>query len=858
MADRYWNPAAAGNWGDTSSWAASDGGPTGQTVPTSSDNVFFTSTNVQNCTVNVAASCADLSFTGGTGYTGQFSGTSALDIYGSLTLNSGMNRTYTGAITFKATATGKTITLNTKTTASNVTFNGSGGGWTVQDNWDGGSSTWVLTAGTLDTNGKTITCGPFDASGSTTRTLTLGASTVNCSTWTVSPATNMTLNANTSQITCVGSFAGGALTYYNVSITSTSTPTITATNTFNNFTRTGGANKTSTMILANDQTINGTLTINGNSAINRLLVLSNTRGTSRTLTAATVSVTYADFQDITGAGAGSWNLSAITGNSGDCGGNSGITFTTGATQYYYKVSGNDNWSTAGNWYLGSGGTGGAGRVPLPQDTARFDGSSFGAASMTVTQDMPRIPATNWTGATNTPTWTTSTAASLFGSLTLISGMTLTASTQTYTFEGRSACTLTNATLTWAKSWTIDCAGGTLTIKDNLDIGAGTLTIVSGTFDAADSGGNHTVKCTKISSSVTTSRTITTGTGTWTITGTGANIWATSNTTNLTFNATGGTLIFDGASPALNFGTTGGNLTLPTVNFTNATPTVTITGSFTASACTITGSGTVDVSIGSWNVTTLTANSSTVSFSSNTAATITFNGQSFYNLTINKNAGVAVTFNDAASCGNVLTLTQGTITANNQNITCKQFSSSNTNTRVVTMGSGTWTLNGTGDVWDTTTTTGLTVTANTSTISITDTSATAKTFKGGGKTYSTITITGDNVTIAGSNTFTTMNLNNGGQTNGTIFTSSTTQTVTNFSTNGSAGSLAKITSSTGGTAATLSKSSGTIIEDYMNIQDSTATGGAKWYAGSHSTNVSGNTGWIFSDPSTFDSLLLVTD
>jgi hypothetical protein len=59
------------------------------------------------------------------------------------------------------------------------------------------------------------------------------------------------------------------------------------------------------------------------------------------------------------------------------------------------------------------------------------------ASKTVTQDMPRAgKSIDWTGATGTPTWTTSTAASIFGSLTLIEGMILTASTQTYTFEGR--------------------------------------------------------------------------------------------------------------------------------------------------------------------------------------------------------------------------------------------------------------------------------------------------------------------------------------------------------------------------------------------------------------------------------------
>ena len=43
----------------------------------------------------------------------------------------------------------------------------------------------------------------------------------------------------------------------------------------------------------------------------------------------------------------------------------------------------------------------------------------------------------------------------------------------------------------------------------------------------------------------------------------------------------------------------------------------------------------------------------------------------------------------------------------------------------------------------------------------------------------------------------------------------------------------------------SKSSGNVAANFMSIQDSTATGGATWYAGGNSTNVSGNTGWIFS-------------
>lgn len=36
-------------------------------------------------------------------------------------------------------------------------------------------------------------------------------------------------------------------------------------------------------------------------------------------------------------------------------------------------------------------------------------------------------------------------------------------------------------------------------------------------------------------------------------------------------------------------------------------------------------------------------------------------------------------------------------------------------------------------------------------------------------------------------------------------------------------------------------------DYLVIQDSAAIGGAAWYAGTHSVDVSNNSGWIFTAP-----------
>lgn len=74
---------------------------------------------------------------------------------------------------------------------------------------------------------------------------------------------------------------------------------------FYDLTVTGASVANGYLILYSNITISNNLIINGNSAINRLLVKSDILGTQRTITAATVTVTNADFRDIKGAGAGS-------------------------------------------------------------------------------------------------------------------------------------------------------------------------------------------------------------------------------------------------------------------------------------------------------------------------------------------------------------------------------------------------------------------------------------------------------------------------------------------------------------------------------------------------------------------------
>jgi hypothetical protein len=180
--------------------------------------------------------------------------------------------------------------------------------------------------------------------------------------------------------------------------------------------------KTNIFSLSGNFAPSGNISVNGNSTINRILIQSSVVGTQRTITnAGTTAFTNCDFQDIKINTA--IDLSAQT-DIGDCGGNSGITFPASVAQTWNGASGG-NWSTNA-WTT---------RVPLPQDDVSL-GVAF-SASQTVVSDMPRLcRSVTWTGATGSPTWNFgSVANSIYGSITLISGMTI-SGTQTLTLAGR--------------------------------------------------------------------------------------------------------------------------------------------------------------------------------------------------------------------------------------------------------------------------------------------------------------------------------------------------------------------------------------------------------------------------------------
>lgn len=189
---------------------------------------------------------------------------------------------------------------------------------------------------------------------------------------------------------------------------------------------------------------------------------------------------------------------------------------------------------------------------------------------------------------------------------------------------------------------------------------------------------------------------------------------------------------------------------------------------------------------------------------------------------------------------------GTVDMNGFNMTCATLSNGNTTTRSVNMRGGTITITGTGAVFD--------APAGVLTYSwtagarflISNTSATAKTFAGGtNTTLPIIEVAGAAsaglVTFSGAFTAAGIKLN---PDSNVKFTVSTTYTLSTFVATGTSGHAITIQSTSAGTAFTLSIASGTISCDYLSLKDSTATGGALFYAGANSTNVSGNTGWRF--------------
>lgn len=191
MADRYWVGTNGGSWTPTATggWSATSGGAPGASAPTQNDNVFFDANSngpggpiVYTDTGSV--NCRSLSLLG---WLGQLQLNTALSVCGDLDLsdqpgvagnirsNGGLFR-MAGAGAFSITSRGKSFLY------CGIRFENTAGAWTLQDDLYIQTTGGVdLRAGTLNTNGKTITIddGDFLAlNGTGPRTVNLGGGTL--------------------------------------------------------------------------------------------------------------------------------------------------------------------------------------------------------------------------------------------------------------------------------------------------------------------------------------------------------------------------------------------------------------------------------------------------------------------------------------------------------------------------------------------------------------------------------------------------------------------------------------------------------------------------------------------------------
>ncbi len=624
----YWNLAAGGNWSDNA-WAATSGGAVStDNFPLAQDTAVIENTGLNTSatvtlnavlpfigTLNMSTrtNAATISFSFGN------------VIYGDLVTGSGI--TYSGSgLTYSGRNT-QTITSAGKAISGGITINSFGGTVQLADALNTSSGGGILVSiGTFSTQNYNITALYLWAYGAAVRAISLGSSTVTLSTANIaidfSPSTNLTFSAGTSSIILTGDpsgeyIKGGGQTFYDVTspFGGLGYPLIAGANVFNNFTWVSPFSASRPLRFSENQTINGTLTVAGTTAVSRNLVCSDTFGTTRTLTVNSLAATNCDFRDITIAGAAAGSSPT---RAGDCGGNAGITFPAPKT-VYWNLAGAQNWSATG-WCSSSGGTPAVNNFPLAQDTAVFDdaGSVTGTISVNSNWNLGTFDAS---ARTTAMTFTTlGFAFYVYNNWKSGTGVTPSGTTGSVTFVGRGTSTITSNGVTFGCSITINTITGTVQLADALTLGATrTLTLTSGTFDAV----TYNVT-TGLFASATGVSTLRMGSGTWTLSGTGT-VWSMSGTNQTFYKGTANIVLSDTSTTARTFAGGSFSYNKLTIGGATGTSTLTISGNnqFTELASTKTVAHTIALGssaqvFGKWSVTGTAGNIVTLTGTSNSS------------------------------------------------------------------------------------------------------------------------------------------------------------------------------------------------------------------------------------------------
>jgi len=655
MANRYWVGGTA-TWDATAGtkWASTSGGTGGQTVPGSGDLVYFDANSGANTVtlgINPTVSAVNCSGFTGTLAFGTQNITCVLTTANQWTQSSTMSVTGTPVVNINNTTSGTigiSVASGSVTEANAISFNIISGTGTATVNTGVKNLNLTGFAGTLANNSRTI-FGDFTAVAGVTYTAGVNA-------------TSFLATSATQKITTNGQTLDFPITVG----TGTSTNTLQLQDAL-----TIGSTRNLTLT-------SGTLDLNSKTLTCGLFSSSNSN--TRSILFGTGNIT------LTGSATTIWTTDTAT--------NFSYTGTPTVNSTYSGSTGTRTMSFANT----AGGT---------ETNALNVNISAGSDSVGVYGK--QIKNLNFTGFSGTAT---NFVRTIYGNLTLSSGMTLSSGTNATTFGSASASqqitTNGNSTIDFPITVGTGTSTNTLQLQDALTIGSTrTFTLTSGTLDL----NNLTLTTGLFNANNTNNRSILFGTGNIIVTGSNATVvnLGTTTATGLTltgtpvFNAT-----YSGSTGARSIvGNTSSNPF--TLNISAGSDNINLSNAPYFNNLNFTGfSGSQNNATGQTIAGNLTFSSS-MTLSSSTG-TYTFNGSSGTQIiTTNGNSTIAGSFavatsgstvalNGALTTSGTLFLTSGTLDltnngAGNYTLTCNILSASNSNTRAIAFGTGNITLTG---------------------------------------------------------------------------------------------------------------------------------------------------------------------
>ena len=321
MADRYLK--ATGNWADNNTWSATDGGAAGATFPITGDNVYITA-NGNGLTLTIAATayCANFICSGATTVT--LAGGSDFVMTGNCTLLSSMTMTYNGSLSFRPVSSTSLLTTNGLTLPCYINVDTATGILQLQDTLTLAYSLGTA-LGTINTNGKTVSCNRVLISD--TGNIILGASTITLtgSYWSFSGTGSVTANTSTIIVSAAQNFTGGGQIYNIVNLNG-ATHTIADSSTFAQLGLTRAGVQTITFTDGTTQTVTNLVRDSGVAV--KTLAGSSTAGWA--ITKSGSGYVRADYVSVSRSTGSPTNAFRGTINSTNGGNNSGWLFITKA------------------------------------------------------------------------------------------------------------------------------------------------------------------------------------------------------------------------------------------------------------------------------------------------------------------------------------------------------------------------------------------------------------------------------------------------------------------------------------------------------------------------------------------------